>query len=266
MPEKPPAFVVNDRRKFTADGEIREGYVAPPPAPAVVEESARLVPPSEPSGKEPASKVVTMAPSAKAVPNLTSPNRSTVEADDLERAGAPDEEVVELCADELAGDDFDDESMDSSSDFASEAGALGPAPTAAETAAQSTAYDKSTRELDTLLQQANPGMPAQGAVTFEHVIQSFYLSAIMAMGAGTEPGQKPRIDIVGARQAIDMLAVLADKTRGNLSAKEEKLLQTVTFEMRMMFLELTNAIAKQAMQPPPGTPGSRQPGAPGTRK
>ncbi len=256
MPEKPPAFVVNDRRKFTAEGDIRESYVAPappPPVPPAIEESARLVPTPDPPAK-----VVTMA----------SPNRSTVEADDLERPGAaPDpleeleeREELEPGSDELAGDNFNDESADS--DFAAEAAQLGPAPTAAETAAQHTAYQKSTRELDTLLEQANPGMPAQGAVTFEHVIQSFYLSAIMAMGAGTEPGKKPRIDIVGARQAIDMLAVLADKTKGNLSAKEEKLLQTVTFEMRMMFLELTNAIAKQAMQPPPA-PGSlagRQPG------
>jgi hypothetical protein len=244
MPEKPPAFVVNDRRKFTAEGEIREGYVAPappPPAPPAFEESARLVPTPEPSAK-----VVTMS----------APNRSTVEADDRERPGTVATELDELepGSDELAGDNFNDESADS--DFATEAAQLGPVPTAAETAAQHSAYQKSTRELDTLLQQANPGMPAQGAVTFEHVIQSFYLSAIMAMGAGTEPGQKPRIDIVGARQAIDMLAVLDEKTKGNLSAKEEKLLQTVTFEMRMMFLELTNAIARQAMQAPaPGSPG-----------
>jgi hypothetical protein len=250
MPEKPPAFVVHDRRKFTSEGEIREDYVAPPPAPPAppaVEESARLVPTPESSAK-----VVTMA----------APNRSTVEADDLERPGPFGGDVLEPGSDELAGDDFDDESLDAASDFATEAEALGPAPTAAETAAQHTAYQQSTRELDTLLAEANPGMPAQGAVTFEHVIQSFYLSAIMAMGAGTQPGQKPRIDIVGARQAIDMLAVLGEKTRGNLSAKEDKLLQTVTFEMRMMFLELTNAIAKQAIQPPPG----KQPGSPLGRK
>ena len=252
MPEKPPAFVVHDRRKFTAEGEIREDYIAPPPpppAPPVIEESARLIP-----TPERVSNVVTMGQAGPTSQTLT--NRSTVEADDLERPGSLEEEVVELGADELAGDNFDDEAIDSTSDFAAEAEALGPAPTAAESAAQKTAYQESARQLDTLLAQANPGMPPQGAVTFEHVIQSFYLSAIMAMGAGTEPGQKPRIDIVGARQSIDMLSILGEKTKGNLSAKEEKLLQTVTFEMRMMFLELTNAIARQAMQaPPPGAPG-----------
>ena len=73
----------------------------------------------------------------------------------------------------------------------------------------------------------------------------------MAMGAGTEPGQKPRIDIVGARQSIDMLSILQDKTKGNLTDKEQRLLQNALFDLRMMFVELTNAIAQSAQQPPP---------------
>jgi Domain of unknown function (DUF1844) len=71
------------------------------------------------------------------------------------------------------------------------------------------------------------------------------------MGAGTEQGQPPRIDIVGARQSIDMLAILQDKTQGNLTEKEQRLLQNALFDLRMMFVEITNAIAKQAQQPPP---------------
>ena len=134
-----------------------------------------------------------------------------------------------------------------------ELNALGSAPTAAETAAQDAAYRQSSREIDSMLRQSNPGAQQPGAVTFDHVVQSFYLSAIMAMGASTEPGQKPRIDILGARQAIDMLAVLEEKTRGNLSPDEQQLLQGITFELRMMFLELTNAISRQAQQPPPGS-------------
>jgi hypothetical protein len=72
------------------------------------------------------------------------------------------------------------------------------------------------------------------------------------MGAATEPGQKPRIDIIGARQSIDMLTVLQEKTRGNLNDTEQQLLQNMLFEVRMMFLEITNAIASQAQQPPSG--------------
>jgi hypothetical protein len=130
-----------------------------------------------------------------------------------------------------------------------------PQFTAHETAEQNAAYAESSRQLDDMLRQANPGLGAQPAVSFEHIIQSFYVSAMIAMGAGTEPGQKPRIDILGARQSIDMLALLQEKTKGNLTPKEDTTLQNVLFELRMMFLEITNAIAAQAQRgPAPGKP------------
>jgi len=127
-----------------------------------------------------------------------------------------------------------------------------PQFTAQETAEQDAAYQESSRQIDDLLRQANPEAGASGAVTFEHIIQSFYVSAMLAMGAGTEPGQKARVDILGARQSIDMLALLQDKTKGNLTQKEEATLQNVLFELRMMFLEITNAIAQSAQRPADG--------------
>jgi hypothetical protein len=127
-----------------------------------------------------------------------------------------------------------------------------PDPTAEESAEQHAAYQQSSEQLDSMLRQANPGIGQAGPVTMEHVIQSIYISAIMAMGAAAEPGQKPRIDIVGARQSIDMLGVLLEKTKGNLTDKEQRLLQNALFELRMMFLEITNAIAAQAQKPPKG--------------
>jgi hypothetical protein len=127
-----------------------------------------------------------------------------------------------------------------------------PEPTAQESAEQHAAYQQSSEQLDSMLRQANPEMGPAAAVTMEHIVQSMYLSAIVAMGAATEPGQKPRIDIVGARQNIDMLGVLQEKTKGNLAEKEQRLLQNALFELRMMFLEITNAIAKQAQKPPKG--------------
>jgi hypothetical protein len=127
-----------------------------------------------------------------------------------------------------------------------------PQFTAKESAEQHAAYQESSRHLDDMLRQANPGMGEAGSVTFEHIIQSFYVSAMIAMGAGTEPGQKPRIDILGARQSIDMLALLQDKTKGHLTQREEATLQNVLFELRMMFLEITNAIAQSAQRPADG--------------
>jgi hypothetical protein len=131
-------------------------------------------------------------------------------------------------------------------------GDLLPEPTAAESAEQHAAYQETSQSLDELIRQSNPGTQGLGPVTFEHVIQSIYLSAVVAMGAATEPGQKPRIDILGARQSIDMLIALQDKTQGNLTDKEQRLLQNMLFELRMMFLEITNAIANQAHNPPAG--------------
>jgi Domain of unknown function (DUF1844) len=119
-----------------------------------------------------------------------------------------------------------------------------------EEAAAHHAYQQSSEHIDTMLRAANPAAGAPPAVTFEHVIQSIYLSAIVALGAGTEPGQKARIDILGARQSIDMLGALQEKTKGNLTDKEQRLLQNALFEARMMFLEVTNAIAQQAARPP----------------
>ncbi len=121
-----------------------------------------------------------------------------------------------------------------------------PQFSAHETAEQDAAYQESSRQIDDMLRQTNPGMGATAAISFEHIIQSFYVSAMIAMGAGTEPGQKARIDILGARQSIDMLALLQEKTKGNLTQKEEATLQNVLFELRMMFLEITNAIAQSA--------------------
>lgn len=127
-----------------------------------------------------------------------------------------------------------------------------PEVSAQDEAAAHHAYQQSSEHIDTMLRAANPAAGPTPAVTFEHVIQSIYLSAIVALGAATEPGQKPRIDILGARQSIDMLAVLQEKTKGNLNEKEQRLLQNALFEVRMMFLEVTNAIAQQAQRPPQG--------------
>lgn len=253
MAEQPPAFVVVDKRKYTSDGAIREGYVQPEPEqPRVPTETLPPMPPAEPEFSS--AKVVTMpartpepveAADDLADEDMGGALRSLNSAPPRYDAGTPD---------------FDAELTDFE-----HADPIGEPRSKAETAAQDLAYRQSSKDLDAMLQQANPGMQSPGAVTFEHVIQSFYLSAIMAMGAGAEPGQKPRIDILGARQSIDMLAVLEEKTRGNLLPQEQQLLQGVTFEMRMMFLELTNAISKQALQGAPAGPGpGRGPAPPGT--
>jgi uncharacterized protein DUF1844 len=139
-----------------------------------------------------------------------------------------------------------------------EMGELPPAPTAVESQQQKTAYDGASQRLEDLIRAQNPAMGAQPPVNFDSLIQQFYLSAMIQMGAGTQEGQRPRVDILGARTTIDMLGVVADKTKGNLTEAEDKMLQTVLFECRMAFMELTSMITLQGMQPPaPQPPGKR---------
>jgi Domain of unknown function (DUF1844) len=135
---------------------------------------------------------------------------------------------------------------------------LPPAPTAEESRQQKLAYDASAQRLGELIRAQNPAAGAQPAVTFEHLVQQFYVSAMIQMGAGAQEGQRPRVDILGARTTIDLLGVLAEKTKGNLSQAEDRALETVLFETRMAFMELTSMINLQAMQPPqPPPPGKR---------
>lgn len=135
---------------------------------------------------------------------------------------------------------------------------LPPAPTAEESSQQKTAYDASAQRLEDLIRAQNPAMGSQPKIGFEHLVQQFYVSAMIQMGAGAQEGQRPRVDILGARNTIDLLGVLAEKTRGNLTEAEDRTLQTVLFEVRMAFLELTSMISLQGMQPPqPPPPGKR---------
>jgi hypothetical protein len=135
---------------------------------------------------------------------------------------------------------------------------LSPAPTAEESREQKSAYDASAQRLEELIRAQNPAVGAQPAITFEHLVQQFYVSAMIQMGAGAQEGQRPRVDILGARTTIDLMGVLAEKTKGNLTAAEDQTLQTVLFEVRMAFLELTSMISLQAMQPPPPPPPGKK--------
>jgi len=76
-----------------------------------------------------------------------------------------------------------------------------PPPTAEESHEQKTAYDASAQRLEDLVRAQNPAMGAQPPVSFEHLVQQFYVSAMIQMGAGTQEGSAPqRVDILGARQ------------------------------------------------------------------
>jgi hypothetical protein len=123
---------------------------------------------------------------------------------------------------------------------------LPPPPTAEENDQARRAYEMTADRLDTAIRSANPGMDHPPAMSFEQLVQSIYMTSMMQLGAATHEGQQPQVDILGARQSIDMLAVLAEKTKGNLTPEETRLLDSALFELRMAFLEITQALARSA--------------------
>ena len=210
-------FVVNDRRTFTAEGDIRPD--APPsepkpPRPETIQrpedgDSARLV---EHKGPQP-------VPAAQQAPDTSAEHAES--ADDL----------------------------------------MPPAPTAEQADQAKRAYEATVDRLDTAIRATNPGMERSPEITFERVIQSLYMQAMLQLGGAAAPDQQPQIDILGARQTIDMVGILAAKTAGNRTEAESKLLDAALFELRLAFLDVTQALSRQAASrpgagapPPPGGP------------
>jgi hypothetical protein len=81
---------------------------------------------------------------------------------------------------------------------------------------------------------------------FENLIRSLGQNAALLLGGYADPrtGQ-PVLDLEGAREVIDMLDALRDKTRGNLSPEEDTLLIDVLGNLKLAFMEMTKAVAKQ---------------------
>jgi hypothetical protein len=137
---------------------------------------------------------------------------------------------------------------------------LPPGPTAEESDRSRAAYEATADRLDTAIRAANPGADHLPPMDFERLVQSVYMTAIMQLGGATPEGEQPRVDIIGARQSIDMLGVLEEKTKGNLNPDETRLLDSALFELRMAFLEITQALARSAAAK---TQGPGQPPSPG---
>lgn len=118
-----------------------------------------------------------------------------------------------------------------------------PPPTAAEQDAQAAAYRQSSKEVDSQVELSGRSAK-EFEVNFERFLASLYMTAMMQLGLMHEQSGQPRIDIIGARQTIDTLSLLSEKTKGNLSPAEEGFLQNSLYELRMAYVEVTNALAR----------------------
>jgi Domain of unknown function (DUF1844) len=120
--------------------------------------------------------------------------------------------------------------------------------------------EREAQRESTVPPQAPPPAPADQAVTappppvdppkrspaFENLVRMLGSNAAMVLGAYADPrtGQ-PMIDPDAARELIDMLDALREKTRGNLAPEEDNLLLDLLGKLKMTYLEVNQAVATQ---------------------
>jgi cobalamin biosynthesis protein CobT len=192
--EKQSGFVVNDRRLFGDDGELRQDVVEAEERAAERERAAN-----------------------------EAQQRANEEREAQQKAAQPEEPPTETLPE-------------------------GEGPTTEEHKASADAYAETTKKMDyrirkELDKQGRTEQARDLEMSFEKFVASLYMTTLMQLGLAAPQGEKPMLDLMGARQTIDILGILNDKTKGNLTSAEESTLRNVLYELRMAYLEVTNLIA-----------------------
>jgi len=105
-------------------------------------------------------------------------------------------------------------------------------PSAGAQAEASAAYQKAA--------SSQPGGADVGPqdLTFASFVVGLSTEALALMGEMPHPATGERMnDLIGAQQLIDIIAILHDKTRGNLTHDEDTLLDAILFDLRMKYVE-----------------------------
>jgi hypothetical protein len=91
-------------------------------------------------------------------------------------------------------------------------------------------------------QEATPSDPHQGSgipVTFSSFVISLGSSSMMLMGEQLDPQQPPMPpNLPQAKDIIDLLSVLENKTQGNLTTDEQAVLRDMLYALRMKYVSL----------------------------
>ncbi len=80
------------------------------------------------------------------------------------------------------------------------------------------------------------------SIDFSTFVLSLSHSALMHLGEAPHPEtNKLEKSLPLARQTIDLISLLEEKTKGNLTGDEERLIHQILFDLRMRFVELSKA-------------------------
>ena len=79
-------------------------------------------------------------------------------------------------------------------------------------------------------------------VTFSSFVISLGSSSLMLMGEQLDPQQSPMpVNLPQAKEIIDLLSVLEDKTKGNLTSDEQTVLRDMLYALRMKYVTLASS-------------------------
>jgi hypothetical protein len=82
----------------------------------------------------------------------------------------------------------------------------------------------------------------EGVPRFLDIVQSLQMGAMIGLGMLQGPdGKRPPVDLPAAKDAIDLLGILQEKTKGNLTKEEEEVLREGLYHLRMGYTAMINA-------------------------
>jgi hypothetical protein len=122
-------------------------------------------------------------------------------------------------------------------------------PTGAETKTSRTAENGPEAEGETKKKQDGPGRSGEddsfaAVLSFSTFILSLTTSMLVNLGELPDPVTSAKtVNLSLAKQTIGLIEMLKEKTRGNLTGEEERLVDTVLFDLRMKYV--STAAAKQ---------------------
>ncbi|MEM9066711.1 MAG: DUF1844 domain-containing protein [Planctomycetota bacterium] len=111
-----------------------------------------------------------------------------------------------------------------------------------------------------------PGQPQMPEASFDELLRTFAMPALMYLGQIPDPQSGKAVvapDI--AKLHIDLLGVLEEKTKGNLSEEESSVLTRTLSELRMAYVEIVKAVEQAIAEGKidPNAPGGMPSGIPG---
>ncbi len=121
--------------------------------------------------------------------------------------------------------------------------------------------EEARQEKERLAETEAAGQPkTMPEVSFGELVNLVVMQAAMALGGFTGPkGESIPPDLTSARHYVDLLGLLEEKTAGNLTAEEKRVLDGVLYELRMQFVQTAGSPAgscgpgSQPVVPPAGS-------------